>query len=102
MRSFRIAVSVADLSELGKMDAAARKEMTADYLAFTQSIVQSGHFKAGDGLQLSTMATTVRVLGRNGAAREAYLSATSATQLEPLRRFYARRMAELDESADRP
>ena len=48
-------------AELGKMDAAARKEMTAEYGAFTQSIIQSGHFKAGDGLQPSTTATTVRV-----------------------------------------
>ena len=30
------------------------------------------------------------------AAREAYLKATAATQLEPLRRLYARRLAELD------
>jgi hypothetical protein len=35
--------------------------MTADYGTFTQSIIQSGHFKAGDGLQPSTTATTVRV-----------------------------------------
>jgi hypothetical protein len=48
-------------AELGKMNAAERKQMTADYGAFTQSIVQSGHFKAGDGLQPTTTATTVRV-----------------------------------------
>ena len=48
-------------AELGKMDAAARKEMSAQYGAFTQSIIQSGHFKAGDGLQPTTTATTVRV-----------------------------------------
>ena len=48
-------------AELGNMDAAARKEMTAEYGAFTQSIIQSGHFKAGDGLQPTTTATTVRV-----------------------------------------
>ena len=48
-------------AELGKMDAAARKEMSAEYGAFTQSIIQSGHFKAGDALQPTTMATTVRV-----------------------------------------
>jgi hypothetical protein len=48
-------------AELGKMDAAARKEMSAEYGAFTQSIIQSGHFKAGDGLQPTTTATTVRV-----------------------------------------
>jgi hypothetical protein len=48
-------------AELGKMDATARQNMTADYGAFTQSIIQSGHFKAGDGLQPTTTATTVRV-----------------------------------------
>ncbi|CAN7751835.1 YciI family protein [Bradyrhizobium sp. LjRoot220] len=48
-------------AEFGKMDAAARKALTAEYGAYTQSIVQSGHFKAGDGLQPTTTATTVRV-----------------------------------------
>ena len=58
---FQYYAKVAQLAELGKMDAAARKQMTAEYGAFTQSIIQSGHFKAGDGLQPSTTATTVRV-----------------------------------------
>jgi len=48
-------------AELGKLSPADRKRMTADYGTFTQSIIQSGHFKAGDGLQPSTTATTVRV-----------------------------------------
>jgi hypothetical protein len=48
-------------AELGKMSAADRKQMTAEYGTFTQSIIQSGHFKAGDGLQPTTTATTVRV-----------------------------------------
>src|SRR5260221_3209089 len=48
-------------AELGKMGPGDRKQMMADYGAFTQSIVQSGHFKAGDGLQPTTTATTVRV-----------------------------------------
>ncbi len=46
---------------LGQMDATARKQLTAEYGAFTQSIIQSGHFKAGDGLQPTSTATTVRV-----------------------------------------
>ena len=54
-------------AEFGKMDAAARKEMSVEYGAFTQSIVQSGHFKARDGLQPTTTATTVRV--RDGQRR---------------------------------
>jgi RNA polymerase sigma-70 factor, ECF subfamily len=41
-------------------------------------------------------ADLLRRLGRSEAAREAYLAATAATRLEPLRRLYARRMAELD------
>ena len=43
-------------------------------------------------------ADLLRRLGRREAAREAYLAATAATQLEPLRRLYARRLAELDGS----
>lgn len=48
-------------AELNKMDPADRQNLSAEYGAYTQSIVQSGHFKAGDGLQPSTTATTVRV-----------------------------------------
>jgi hypothetical protein len=48
-------------AEQAKMDAAALQKMRGDYGAFTQSIIQSGHFKAGDGLQPTSTATTVRV-----------------------------------------
>jgi RNA polymerase sigma-70 factor (ECF subfamily) len=41
-------------------------------------------------------ADLLRRLGRRQAASEAYLAATAATKLEPLRRLYARRLAELD------
>jgi RNA polymerase sigma-70 factor, ECF subfamily len=41
-------------------------------------------------------ADLLRRLGKREAAREAYVAATAATQLEPLRRLYARRLAELD------
>jgi RNA polymerase sigma-70 factor (ECF subfamily) len=43
-------------------------------------------------------ADLLRRLGRIEAARDAYLAATAATRLEPLRRFFARRIAELDGS----
>jgi hypothetical protein len=46
---------------LSQMTASDRKQVTAEYGAFTQSIVQSGHFKGGDGLQPTSTATTVRV-----------------------------------------
>jgi hypothetical protein len=48
-------------AELNKMSPAERQKMSEEYGTFTQSIIQSGHFKAGDGLQPSTTATTVRV-----------------------------------------
>ena len=41
-------------------------------------------------------ADLLRRLGRRDAARDAYLAATAATKLEPLRRLYARRLAELE------
>jgi len=51
-----------------------------------------------DGYELlpAVRADLLRRLGRHDAAREAYLAATAATQLEPLRRLYARRMAEME------
>jgi RNA polymerase sigma-70 factor, ECF subfamily len=50
-----------------------------------------------DGYELlpAVRADLLRRLGRQEAAREAYLAATAATQLEPLRRLYARRLSEL-------
>ena len=38
-------------AEYGKIDAATAKKMLEEYGAFTQSIIQSGNFKAGDRLQ---------------------------------------------------
>jgi hypothetical protein len=48
-------------AEYAKMDAATAKSMTEEYGVFTQGIVQSGNFKAGDRLQPTSTATTVRV-----------------------------------------
>lgn len=47
--------------EYAKNDAATSKKMLEEYGAFTQSIIQSGNFKAGDRLQPISTATTVRV-----------------------------------------
>jgi hypothetical protein len=47
--------------EYAKMDAATSKKMMEEYGAFTQGIIQSGNFKAGDRLQDTPTATTVRV-----------------------------------------
>jgi hypothetical protein len=47
--------------EYAKNDAATSQKMLGEYQTFTQSIIQSGAFKAGDRLQPTTTATTVRV-----------------------------------------
>jgi hypothetical protein len=47
--------------EYGKVDPAMLQKVYEEYGAFTQSIVQSGNFKAGDRLQNTDTATTVRV-----------------------------------------
>jgi RNA polymerase sigma-70 factor, ECF subfamily len=58
-----------------------------------------GHL-SGYELLPAVRADLLRRLGRADAAREAYLAATEATQLEPLRRLYARRLQELAEGND--
>ncbi|WP_439364025.1 YciI family protein [Bradyrhizobium sp. DASA03005] len=47
--------------EYAKNDAATSQKMLAEYQTFTQAIIQSGNFKAGDRLQPTMTATTVRV-----------------------------------------
>jgi hypothetical protein len=47
--------------EYAKIDPATSQKIMAEYGAFTQSIIQSGNFKAGDRLQPTSTATTVRV-----------------------------------------
>lgn len=48
-------------AEYAKNDAETGQKMLQEYGAFTQSIIQSGNFKAGDRLQPTSTATTVRV-----------------------------------------
>jgi len=50
----------------------------------------------GYELMPAVRADLLRRLGRHDAAREAYRTAAAATRLDPLRRLYARRLAELD------
>ena len=51
----------ANEAEYAKIDPATLQKVFEEYGAFTQGIIQSGHFKAGDGLQPTSTATTVRV-----------------------------------------
>src|ERR1700761_5379258 len=48
-------------AEYAKTDAATRQKTMEEYGAFTQGIIQSGNFKAGDRLQPVSTATTVRI-----------------------------------------
>jgi hypothetical protein len=48
-------------AEAAQLSPPGRTKMMDEYRAFTQSIIQGGQFKAGDALQPSTTATTVRV-----------------------------------------
>ncbi len=48
-------------AEMAAKNEAAMGAMMTEYRAFTQGIVQSGNFKAGDALQRASTATSVRV-----------------------------------------
>ena len=68
--------------------------MMAGYAEFTKSIVQSGHFKAGDRLRPVATATTVRV--RDGKAL--VTDGPFAETREQLGGYYLVEAADLDEA----
>jgi hypothetical protein len=81
-------------AEFFKLNEAGLQKLSADYGAYTQSIIQSGHFKAGDGLQPTTTATTVRV-------REGKILTTDgpfAETREQLAGYYLVEAKDLDEA----
>ena len=51
----------ANEAEYAKIDPATLQKVYEEYGAFTQGIVKSGNFKAGDRLQPTTTATKVRI-----------------------------------------
>ncbi|HEY4015580.1 MAG TPA: YciI family protein [Polyangiaceae bacterium] len=51
----------ADEKTVTRMGEGDRAAMSKQYGEFTQSIIKSGNFRAGDALHPTTMATTVRV-----------------------------------------
>jgi RNA polymerase sigma-70 factor (ECF subfamily) len=81
--------------ELNHAAAVSLVDGPARALALIDAIEARG---ALDGYDLlpAVRADLLRRLGRHEAARAAYLAASEATQLEPLRRLYARRLAELN------
>jgi RNA polymerase sigma-70 factor (ECF subfamily) len=88
-------ISPSPVIELNHAAAVSMVDGPARALALIDALEARGGLK-GYELLPAVRADLLRRLGRRDAAREAYLAATSATQLEPLRRLYARRIAELD------
>ena len=74
--------------------AANRAALTNEYRSFTQSIAQSGHFKAGDALQRTTSATTVRVRDGNTLISDGPFAETR----EQLAGYYLIEAKDLDEA----
>ena len=91
-------ISPSPVIELNHAAAVSMLDGPARALNLVDAIAARGGLDGYDLLP-AVRADLLRRLGRLDAAREAYLAATAATQLEPLRRLYARRLAELDESA---
>ena len=81
--------------ELNHAAAVSMVDGPASALRLIDTIEARGGLK-GYELLPAVRADLLRRLGRQDQAREAYLAASAATQLEPLRRLYARRMREMD------
>jgi RNA polymerase sigma-70 factor, ECF subfamily len=88
-------ISPSPVIELNHAAAVSMVDGPARALALIDALAARGGLN-GYELLPAVRADLLRRLGRHDAARAAYLEATAATQLEPLRRLYARRLAELD------
>ena len=88
-------ISPSPVIELNHAAAVSMVDGPARALALIDALAARGGLN-GYELLPAVRADLLRRLGRHDAAREAYLKATAATQLEPLRRLYARRLAEMD------
>jgi hypothetical protein len=71
-----------------------RNKMFGEYMEFTKSVKASGHFKAGDALQPTATATTVRV--RDGKTQ--VTDGPFAETREQLGGYYLIEAANLDEA----
>jgi RNA polymerase sigma-70 factor (ECF subfamily) len=89
-------ISPSPVIELNHAAAISMVDGPAQALALVDALAARGGLGGYDALP-AVRADLLRRLGLRTEARQAYLAATAATQLEPLRRLYARRLAELDE-----
>jgi RNA polymerase sigma-70 factor (ECF subfamily) len=88
-------ISPSPVIELNHAAAVSMVDGPARALDLVNALEARGGLK-GYELLPAVRADLFRRLGRRDAARDAYLKATAATRLEPLRRLYARRIAEMD------
>ncbi len=89
-------ISPSPVIELNHAAVVSMVDGPARALALVDALDARGGLK-GYALLPAVRADLLRRLGRRDAAREAYRAAMAATQLEPLRRLYARRLTELDD-----
>ncbi|WLA52792.1 MULTISPECIES: RNA polymerase sigma factor [Bradyrhizobium] len=87
-------ISPSPVIELNHAAAVSMVDGPARALDLIDALDARGTLKGYDQLP-AVRADLLRRLGRKDEARRAYLAATAATQLEPLRRLYARRIAEM-------
>ncbi|MHC1944740.1 RNA polymerase sigma factor [Bradyrhizobium sp. UFLA06-06] len=87
-------ISPSPVIELNQAAAVSMVDGPARALDLIDALDARGTLKGYDQLP-AVRADLLRRLGRKDEARQAYLAATAATQLEPLRRLYARRIAEM-------
>ncbi|QPF83298.1 RNA polymerase sigma factor [Bradyrhizobium genosp. L] len=87
-------ISPSPVIELNHAAAISMVDGPARALDLVDALAARGGLNGYDQLP-AVRADLLRRLGRKDEAREAYQAATAATQLEPLRRLYARRVAEL-------
>jgi RNA polymerase sigma-70 factor (ECF subfamily) len=88
-------ISPSPVIELNHAAAVSMVDGPARALDLIDVLEARGRLK-GYELMPAVRADLLRRLGRRDDAREAYLAASAATQLEPLRRLYARRLKELE------
>jgi hypothetical protein len=82
-------------AEMAAMSQADAATMHGEYAAFTQGIIQSGHFKGGERLHPVSAATTVRV--RNGKTMTT--DGPFAETREQLGGYYMIEAKDLDEAS---
>ncbi len=81
-------------ASMAKMSESEGKAFNEAYMTFTREIVASGHFKAGEALQPTSTATTVRVRGGKTTVTDGPFAETR----EQLGGFYLIEAKDLDEA----